>query len=245
MQNDLDLNKNKNAIVLEHVSKLYPETESPALVGISLAVKPAEFVCIIGPSGCGKSTLVKIIARLERATTGTVELPQKVGLVFQSGALLPWLTVEDNAAFGLRAEHAAEATVRERVKKYLAMVGLEAFAKKYPHELSGGQRQRVGIARALAPEPQVLLLDEPFSALDPKTTEELHKDILAIWRETKITIVIVSHLIEEAVSLGERVVLMKNGKIEEIYPINLPYPRRESGIAFHDTVQKIRAKFFA
>ena len=125
------------------------------------------------------------------------------------------------------------------------MVGLEHFGDKYPRELSGGQRQRVGIARALAIEPKVLLLDEPFSSLDPRTTEELHKDILKIWKETKITVVMVSHLIEEAVSLADRVVLMKNGAIEEIFSVTLPYPRRESGMAFHELVQKIRAKFFA
>jgi NitT/TauT family transport system ATP-binding protein len=244
MRNDLDLN-NKNIIALEGVSKLYPQSKKPALVGVSLAVAPGEFVCIIGPSGCGKSTVLKIIAGLETSGIGTMQLPQKVGLVFQSGALLPWLTVEANAAFGLQAQNIEKKIIDERVKKYLALVELTAFAHNYPHELSGGQRQRVGIARALATLPEVLLLDEPFSALDPKTTEDLHLDLLKIWRETKITIVMVSHLIEEAVSLGNRVVLMKDGKIEEIYAINLPYPRRENGIAFHELVQKIRAKFFA
>jgi NitT/TauT family transport system ATP-binding protein len=232
-------------IKLEHIHKTYPGVATAALRDVSLEVKPQEFVIIVGPSGCGKSTLLKIIAGLEEPTGGTIEKPKEVGMVFQNGALLPWLTVKDNVAFGMHAQHKNAKDIEHSCKQYLEMVGLGHFGDKYPRELSGGQRQRVGIARALAVEPQVLLLDEPFSALDPKTTEELHVDILKIWKETKITVVMVSHLIEESVSLADRVVLMKDGRVEEIFPITLPYPRRENGLAFHELVQKIRAKFFA
>jgi ABC-type nitrate/sulfonate/bicarbonate transport system ATPase subunit len=241
MQNDSNL----NSISLEHVGKTYPGVASPALRDISLAVKTEEFLTIIGPSGCGKSTLLKIIAGLEKADRGTVEVPREISMVFQNGALLPWLTVSENVAFGLHAKHTSGKDLEQAIKQHLQMVELEAFADKYPRELSGGQRQRVGIARALAVEPKVLLLDEPFSALDPKTTEGLHQSILKIWRETKITVVMVSHLIEEAVSLADRVVLMKDGSIKEIFPVAFPYPRRENGLAFHELVQKIRVKFFA
>ncbi len=146
--------------------------------------------------------------------------------------------------FGLRAQAKSKKNIEQEGKKYLEMVGLADFAQKYPRELSGGQRQRVGLARALAVEPKLMLLDEPFSALDPKTTEDLHKDLLKIWKETAISVVMVSHLIEEAVSLADRVVLMKEGHIEEIFPITLSYPRRENGVAFHEEVQKIRRAFF-
>jgi NitT/TauT family transport system ATP-binding protein len=232
-------------IDLKNIHKTYPGTGTPALRDVSLAIKAEEFVTIIGPSGCGKSTLLKIIAGLEQADRGTVEVPKELSMVFQNAALLPWLTVKDNVAFGLHAQHKDTKEIEHLRKQHLELVGLQAFGEKYPRELSGGQRQRVGIARALAVKPKVLLLDEPFSALDPKTTEELHQDILKIWRETKITIMMVSHLIEEAVSLADRVILMKNGSIEEIFPVTFPYPRRESGSAFHELVQKIRAKFFA
>ncbi len=243
MQNDSNSN-NAGAIALISVSKTYPGTEKPALHDVSLNVAGSEFLCIVGPSGCGKSTLLKIIAGLEKADKGEVHVPQKLSMVFQSGALLPWLTVEENVEFGLRAQQRLEKDIENAVQKYLEMVGLSNFASKYPRELSGGQHQRVGLARALAVEPEVLLLDEPFSALDPKTTDGLHKDLLKIWRETKITVVMVSHLIEEAVSLADRVILMKDGHIEETFLVALPYPRREEGLRFHDLVQKIRAKFF-
>jgi len=242
MQNDSNLN---NLITLKGIGKTYEGERMPALHGISLEVTSGEFVCIVGPSGCGKSTLLKIIGGLQKTDTGTAHIVGRIGMVFQSGALLPWLTVYNNIAFGVRAQKKSEAEVATTVEKYIELVGLKSFAQKYPHELSGGQRQRVGIARALAVEPQILLLDEPFSALDPKTTDELHQDMLRIWKATGVTIVMVSHLIEEAVTLADRIVLMKEGSIEEIFPITFPYPRREQALSFHELVEKIRKGFFA
>jgi ABC-type nitrate/sulfonate/bicarbonate transport system ATPase subunit len=258
MQKDSNLNNNKSMtkaiISLQGVDKTYLSTDPKtsnlpaALKNISLSIQAEEFISIIGPSGCGKSTLLKIIAGLEKESMGSVMAPSGISMVFQNGALLPWLTAEENVALGLRAQkikHGSEKEIEKTIREFLAMVGLTDFAKKYPRELSGGQKQRVGLARALAVKPTVLLLDEPFSALDPKTTEELHTDVLKIWKEQKLTIVLVSHLIEEAVSLADRVVLMKDGKIEEIFSVPLPYPRRENGLSFHELVQKIRSKFFA
>jgi NitT/TauT family transport system ATP-binding protein len=233
-----------SSVDIKQISKTYFGASAPALRDVSLQVGDKELLCIIGASGCGKSTLLKIIAGLEHPDKGEVAVPGPLSMVFQSGALLPWLTVKENAEFGLRAKKNAPRTIEEGGKKYLEMVGLSDFADKYPRELSGGQRQRVGLARALAVEPKLLLLDEPFSALDPKTTEDLHKDLLKIWQETGIAVVMVSHLIEEAVSLADRVVLMKNGSIEEVFKISLPYPRRENGVTFHEEVQKIRRAFF-
>ena len=231
-------------IELKKVHKKFEGVSSETLRGIDLTVADGEFVCFIGPSGCGKSTLLRIVSKLENATSGSVVVPEQVSIVFQSGALLPWLTVEENAAFGLTAKGKSKKEAIREALPYLKMTGLEAFLAKYPHELSGGQRQRVGIARALAIKPKVLLLDEPFSALDPKTTHELHQDLLKIWREEKLTIIMVSHLIEEAVSLADRVLLMKDGVISDIFSIKLPYPRRENGLAFHEMVQKVRKAFF-
>ncbi len=234
-------------ISLTEVTKSYENTGSTqplALQAISFEVSENEFVCLIGPSGCGKSTVLKIIAGLDTVTSGTVQVPNEVSMVFQSGALLPWLTAYENVTFGLQTQNRSKQTTNELATKYLDMVGLSDIANKYPRELSGGQRQRVGLARALAVEPRVLLLDEPFSALDPKTTHELHEDILKIWKNTKLTVVMVSHLIEEAVSLADRVILMKAGTIEEVYKIDLPYPRRENGLDYHNLVLKIRNKFF-
>ena len=231
-------------IRFSNVNKIYQGNPQPALDGITFEVKDSEFFLLVGPSGCGKSTILKIIAGLESATGGEVEKPEEVAMVFQSGALLPWLNVFDNVALGLKAVNTHPKKVIELCHKYIEMTGLTEFAQKYPRELSGGQRQRVGLARALAVEPQVLLLDEPFSALDTATTEELHKDLLKIWQQTKKTIVMVSHSIEEAVALGDRVMLMKAGRKEEIYKISLLYPRREQDAAFMHDVQKIRKMFF-
>lgn len=241
MHNDSDLNE---TIILERVGKTYEGETLPALRGVSFSVRQGEFVCLIGPSGCGKSTVLKLIAGLEEATTGVVKRPERVAMSFQLGALFPWLTVFENVALGLRQQGISTEGLRRGVDAQLRMVKIQDLAGKYPADLSGGQRQRVGIARALAVNPAVLLLDEPFSALDAKTTAELHDDLLVIWKETKKTIVLVSHLIEEAVSLADRVILMKSGAVNSIYPIGLPHPRREMGAEFMRDVERIRREFF-
>lgn len=242
MQSDSNLN-NDHLIEFKDVSKRFLRGDI-GLDAVSFHVDPKEFVAIIGASGCGKSTLLKIIAGLEKETSGTVRKPEQIALVFQSGALFPWLSVFQNIEVGGRAIRMDGGSLKRQVLKYIEMLGLVGLEDKYPRELSGGQRQRVGIARALASNPKVLLLDEPFSALDAKTTEELHKDIMRIWKETEMTVVMVTHSIEEAVTLAERVILMKEFKIEHIFSISAPYPRRESGEQFEREVLTIRTVFF-
>src|SRR3989338_5434592 len=232
-----------NVIEFTNVGKVYEGERNPAIRDVSFSVAEGEFICFIGPSGCGKTTILKLIAGLEERTVGLVKKPERVGMTFQPGALFPWLTVFENVALGLRERDIGDDAIHHAVDRELRAVNMLMYHGKYPAELSGGQRQRVGIARALAIDPEVLLLDEPFSALDPKTTAELHDDIIKIWRETKKTIVLVSHLIEEAVSLANRVILMREGRIDSEYRINLPYPRRESD-DFHRIVMRIRKEFF-
>jgi NitT/TauT family transport system ATP-binding protein len=234
----------KTIIELQNVGKQYPEEKTPALHDVSFSIAEGEFVCLIGASGGGKTTLLKLIAGIEEPTLGVVTRPEIVAMSFQLGALFPWLSVFENVALGLREKKLSEESIVRTVDRELRTVGMLAFKDKYPAELSGGQRQRVGIARALAVDPAVLLLDEPFSALDAVTTAELHDDLVRIWRETKKTIVMVSHLIEEAVSLADRVVLMRNGTVDRIFDIDLAYPRREQESAFMHDVQKVRREFF-
>ncbi len=231
-------------IELKHVEVLYPLETKPALHDVNLFVEEGELVCLIGSSGCGKSTVLKLIAGLIQSTGGIVTKPDRVAMSFQQGALFPWLTVYENVALGLRQMQTPEDLLHRIVERELRAMHIHDFALKYPSDLSGGQRQRVGIARALAVDPHVLLLDEPFSALDPQTTAQLHDDIIEVWRRTKKTIVLVSHLIEEAVSLADRVILMKDGTVASEYKIELPYPRREND-GFHKDVMKIRKDFFA
>ncbi len=211
---------------LYHVYKNYPGASKKwALKDFNLEVFQGEFFCLVGPSGCGKSTVLKIISDLEKPTSGVVNKPENISLVFQLGALLPWLSVEENIGFGLKMRNTPKKQMEQSVQGYMEMVGLSDFAKKYPRELSGGQRQRVGIARALTMEPDVLLLDEPFSALDPLTTEGLHEDLLSIWKQTSKTIIMVSHFIEEAVRLADRVGVMSDGSMKEIFDVRLSRPR--------------------
>lgn len=232
-----------NVLMLTHAGKIYEGERIHALHDVSMTVSGGEFVCVVGPSGCGKSTLLKLMAGLEEPTTGSVSRPQKIAMSFQLGALLPWRTAARNVALGIEERGMSSLAIARRIDMELARVNMLAYKDKYPSELSGGQRQRIGIARALATDPDLLLLDEPFSALDPKTTAELHDDLVGIWRDTKKTIVMVSHLIEEAVSLADRVILMKSGAIAVEYPVSLPYPRRENE-GFHREVMKIRKEFF-
>ncbi len=236
------MNNMENSIVFQKVNKTYEQTKETALHDVSFSVAVGEFVSIIGLSGCGKTTVLKIIAGIENPTSGTVTRPDVVSMVFQNGALFPWLTVYDNVAIGLRALKQSETTVRKKSLEFIDLMGLAEFVGKYPRELSGGQRQRVGIARALAVNPSVLLLDEPFSALDPKTTDELHRDMLKIWRETKKTILLVSHSIGEAVLLADRIFLMKEGSIQHEFSLS-PADHEEGSSAYAAKVLEIRKKF--
>lgn len=233
-------------ISFEKVAKVYGKPiPEEALRDFNLSIEKGEFICFIGPSGCGKSTVLKIIAGIEKESNGKVSKPENVSMVFQSGALLPWLNVFDNIALGLVTKNLPKESLANKVVAYADSIGLAEYLEKYPRELSGGQRQRVGIARALAVQPKVLLLDEPFSSLDIKTTEELHKDLLKIWGKIGTTIVMVSHSIEEAAALADRVVLMKNHRIAKIYPISLSRPRRENGENFEEVVREIRKELIA
>ena len=216
-------------LVVEGVSKRFGAGKDavPALQPIDLAVAPGEFLAIVGPSGCGKSTLLNIVAGFETATTGRALLDGKPidapgperGVVFQQGALFTWMSVEENIAFGPRALGRSVAEGRDIATRYIDLVGLSGFAKRYPYQLSGGMQQRVGIARALANEPEVLLMDEPFAALDQQTRELLQEEIRAIWRRTGKTILWVTHSIEEALFLATHVVVMtaRPGRIKAAF----------------------------
>jgi len=232
-------------IVLKSVSKSYVTPPVLVVKEVSLAIRKGEFFCLIGPSGCGKSTVIKMIAGIEAPTSGTIERPARLGMVFQSYALLPWLTVEDNVSFAAKMQGFAPDKVAAVTAHYLRMVHLETFTERYPRELSGGQRQRVGIARALAVEPNVLLMDEPFSALDPVMTDQLHDDVLRIWGETGKTIVMVSHNFAEAVRLADRVGIIKDGRLEGIVDLKLPRPRQEDDAAFTAEVHNLRKRLEA
>lgn len=227
-------------IVFTDVKKSYETPPVYVVHDFSLLINRGEFFCLVGPSGCGKSTVLKMIAGIVEPSGGTLVKPDHVGMVFQSYALLPWLTVQDNVAFAPRMQRFEEAKIEEITERCIEMVHLEAFIKKYPRELSGGQRQRVGIARALAVESDVLLMDEPFSALDPVICDELYDDLLDIWGTTHKTIVMVSHHFEEAVLLADRVGVMNEGTLQEIVPITLPRPRNEDEELFMVEVKKIR-----
>ena len=211
------------------------EGEVLALKGLDLDVRENEFICIVGPSGCGKSTFLRMAAGLEPVSEGEilyrgqpVKTPRReVGMVFQEYSLLPWRTVEDNVALGLEFAGTGREERRKVAREYLELVDLAAFARAMPHELSGGMRQRVAIARALANRPDVLLMDEPFGALDAITRMKLQKDVLKIAHETDKTVVFVTHDIEEAIFLADRIVIMSAnpGKIKSIMKVTLPKDR--------------------
>ena len=207
-----------------------------ALDDIDLAVSPGEFLCIVGPSGCGKSTLLRILAGLDRQTAGTMEVAAagwavKNAMVFQESGLFPWMSVEANVRFGLmtRGVPAAEATAR--VEAALRLVGLTKFRHHYPHQLSGGMRQRGAIARAFVTDPGMLLMDEPFAALDAQNRVILQAELVRIWEQTGKTVVYVTHSIEEALLLGDRTVIMTAhpGRIKRI--IDVPFPRPRNLVA--------------
>lgn len=208
-----------------------------ALNGVSLDIMENEFVCVVGPSGCGKSTLLNIIAGLLEATSGAIYLDgQKIegtgierGVVFQQYALFPWLTVMQNVMFGLTIKGIKKEEAKKIAMKYIKMVELQDFVNAYPKELSGGMKQRVAIARAYAVNPEVLLMDEPFGALDAQTRTQLQTELLNTWQEEKKTCFFITHDVEEAIILAQRVIVMsvRPGRIKEIIEIDIPYPRNQ------------------
>lgn len=229
-----------------------------ALTNVSIDIKKGEFVSLLGPSGCGKTTLLRIIADLLKPTSGEVtvggetpteaRLKRKYGIVFQSPVLYDWRTVKKNVILPMEILKVPKADREERAMQMLELVGLTDFADRYPKQLSGGMQQRVGIARALAIQPEILLMDEPFSALDEFTREKLHEDLLRIWRKTDKTIVFVTHNIAESVFLSDRVCVLSPhpGRLSALIDIDLPRPRTaeiKNTIEFTDYVAKIRGSF--
>lgn len=219
------------AVSLASVSKTYGHGKSlvKALDNISLDVGMGEFLCLVGASGCGKSTLLNLIAGLDRPTSGSVEvLGGRATLMFQEGALFPWLTVEKNIELALKLRRLDKHLREETLKALIEMVHLQDFAKRRPHELSGGMRQRVALARALGQQAEILLMDEPFGALDAMTRDILHEELETLWRNTGLTVVFVTHNVREAVRLGDRVVLLSSrpGRIKAEFQVDIEHPRR-------------------
>lgn len=225
----------KVKINLENVRKTYQNGQIVALDGASLDVLEHEVLCIVGPSGCGKTTLLRMISGLIDCEGGTIRVDGKVvsephpetAMVFQHFGLFPWKTVFENVAYGLHLKGAGRGEIQERTGYYIQMVGLNGFEKAFPHQLSGGMRQRVGLARALAVNPSVLLMDEPFAALDAQTREYLQEELSRIWLAEKKTVVFITHSIDEAVFLGDRIAIMsaRPGRMREIRTVQVPRPR--------------------
>ena len=241
-------------IVIDHVKKIYrgyDGKETVALNGVDLTIYENEFICVVGPSGCGKTTLLNMIAGLEPVTEGEIRLDDEViigpgndrGVVFQQYALFPWLTVRQNIEFGMAYLRKTEEVngkgitrryTRQEKRKisehYMKMVDLQDFANAYPKELSGGMKQRVAIARGYAIAPQVMLMDEPFGALDAQTRAQLQEDLLKTWQQDRRTCFFITHDVEEAVLLSTRCVIMsaRPGRVKQIIPIDLPYPRNQA-----------------
>lgn len=228
-------------VVIDSVSKTFRDKkgrETTALNDIQFTIGKEEFVVLVGPSGCGKSTLLNIVGGLLSPTTGSVYFESedadmqdpRLGIVFQDIALFPWRTVFENVVYGLQELGKSKAEIQEKGKHYIDMVGLSGFEKAYPKQLSGGMRQRAGIARALAVEPDLLLMDEPFSALDAQTRTLMQEELLTIWDRTRLSTLYVTHNIQEAVYLADRVIVLSRhpGQIKEIITIDMPKLGRDS-----------------
>lgn len=238
-------------ISVRNVSRIFEDHAKQKIVTlneVNLDIQPGEFISLIGPSGCGKSTLLRLITGLDQPTSGEISLDETVitepnytrGLVFQDPTLFPWKTVWDNVATGLEARGVLKEQ-RDEVDKFIELVGLQGFEKVYPHQLSGGMAQRVALARALVNQPKVLLLDEPLGKLDAFTRMNLQDEILRIWQERGTTLIFVTHDIDEAVYLSDRVVVMtpRPAEIKEVIDINLPRPRLRNSVDFFDYRSRI------
>ncbi|CAJ35877.1 ABC transporter ATP-binding protein [Methanocella arvoryzae] len=227
-------------IKIQGVSKEYPAKGGSMLAidNISMDITDHQFICLVGPSGCGKSTLLRMISGLEPISKGEVIIDgkpvqgtsPKVGFVFQEYTLFPWRTVQKNVEFGLEIKNVPPAEREKIAEKYIDMVGLSGFRDSYPHQLSGGMKQRCAIARTLAVGPEILLMDEPFGALDAQTRNILQEQLLEIWQKEKIKVIFVTHSVDEAVFLADKVVIMtaRPGQIKEIVDIKLPRPRKRT-----------------
>lgn len=239
-------------IKINDVQKIYPADglgakATEAIHHVSATIHPGEFVALIGPSGCGKSTLLRILAGLDVPTEGTVVVDgtqiagpsRERGLVFQDATLYPWLTIAENVRFGLKLDH--QKNTDGKVQEFIDLVGLTGFEDQYPSQLSGGMQQRVAIARALINYPKILLFDEPFGALDAFTRMRLHDQLINIWQKRKLTMVIVTHDVEEAVYLADRVFTMtpRPAILKEIVPVNLPHPRDRNSPEFIALKEKV------
>ncbi len=220
-------------ISLSGVRKYFGRSGFVALDGISIDIPKGQFFVIVGPSGCGKTTLLRTLAGLDRQSEGRVDIRQferlrpANSMIFQGDSLFPWMSVYDNAAYGLRMRHVDKAEIAETVRVWLERIGLWRFRDLYPHQLSGGMRQRVSIVRAFANDPEILLMDEPFSALDEQNKVLLHEELLRIWEATNKTVVFITHSVEEAVTLGDRIMVMtaNPGRAKAVIDVPLARPR--------------------
>ncbi|WP_435064956.1 ABC transporter ATP-binding protein [Halobaculum sp. EA56] len=239
-------------VAVDGVSKTFRGDDGPvrALADVTFDVESEEFVCIVGPSGCGKTTLFRIIAGLEPATDGEVYLSgdpvegpsRDLGIVFQEYHLFPWRTVRGNVGFGLEQADVTDDEREARVDEMIDLVGLEGFANSYPSQLSGGMKQRVALARALAVDPELLLMDEPFGSVDAQTRSMLHDELLEVWEQTRKTVLFVTHDVEEAVTLADRVVVMAAdpGRIRDVVDVDLDRPRERTDPGFVEYVERLR-----
>jgi NitT/TauT family transport system ATP-binding protein len=244
-----------SGIQIKNVSKTFENKEEKSsytvFENINLDVKSGEFISLLGPSGCGKSTLLNIVAGLDSASNGEVKAGDKLinspgsdrGVVFQEAALMPWMTVLENVMFALKKKMNKE-EAKKRAIEYLKLVHLSKFINSYPHELSGGMKQRVSIARALAMDPGILLMDEPFGALDEQTRSTLHKEVQYIWETTRKTILFVTHNIRESILLSDRIILMgtRPGGIIGEFKVDLPRPRKQASAEFVALEEKIMSQ---
>jgi NitT/TauT family transport system ATP-binding protein len=235
-------------ISIEKVSKYFEDNS--VLRDVNFEIFKGEFLCLVGPSGCGKSTLLRILLDFEKADSGKIEFSKAIrkSLVFQNFALFPWLSVEDNIAFGLKMVGIDKAKIKQKVTDVIHDLGLSGSEKLHPKELSGGMKQRVGIGRALVMDPDILFLDEPFSAVDAFTARDLRKKLLEIWAQRHITIVMVTHLVEEAIELSDRIVVLGNdknkGSVIEVYKNELTRPRDNRSREFFNKVDEIENYIF-
>jgi NitT/TauT family transport system ATP-binding protein len=240
---------NEAKLTIRDVSKSFQSKmgQIQALENINLAVKEGEFACILGPSGCGKTTLLNLIAELELPDRGEIILHQSEPgcgqrlVIFQESAPFPWLTIWENVAFGLKLRGIPLPERKEMAMSYLALVNLERFACCYIHELSGGMKQRAALARALVMKPEILLMDEPFGALDILTREMLYQELQEIWERTRTTIIFITHNVEEAIYLGDRVIIISGhpGAVKSEHRVSYPRPRQKDSPSFRELYQEI------